>query len=58
MTKHISVTIEEELLNYLDNLAEINGRSRSGMISWFILNSKRADEALDEEAKKWQQLEN
>ena len=58
MTKHISVTIEEELLNYLDNLAEINGRSRSGMISWFILNSKRADEALDEEAKKWQQPEN
>lgn len=58
MTKHISVTIEEELLNYLDDLAEINGRSRSGMISWFILNSKRADEALDEEAKKWQQPEN
>ena len=58
MTKHISVTIEEELLNYLDDLAEMNGRSRSGMISWFILNSKRADEALDEEANKWQQPEN
>lgn len=54
MTKHISVTIEEELLNYLDDLAEINGRSRSGMISWFILNSKRADEALDEESKKYE----
>lgn len=57
MTKNISVTIEEELLNYLDELAEINGRSRSGMISWFILNSKRADDALDEEAKGWQQEE-
>ena len=55
MTKNISVTIEEDLLNYLDELADINGRSRSGMISWFILNSKRADDALDEEAKKWQQ---
>ena len=52
MTKNISVTIEEDLLNYLDELADINGRSRSGMISWFILNSKRADDVLDEEAKE------
>ena len=50
MTKNISVTIEEELLNYLDEVAEINGRTRSGMISWFILQSKRADEDLDKEA--------
>jgi len=54
MTKNISVTIEEDLLNYLDELAEINGRSRSGMISWFILNSKRAYDELDEEAKRWE----
>ena len=52
MTKNISVTIEEDLLNYLDDLAEVNGRSRSGMISWFILNSKRADEDLDKEAEE------
>lgn len=51
MTKNISITIEDALLNYLDELAEINGRSRSGMISWFILQSKRADEDLDKEAK-------
>lgn len=50
MTKNISITIEEELLNYLDELADINGRTRSGMISWLILNSKRADEDLDKEA--------
>ena len=54
MTKNISVTIEEDLLDYLDELADINGRSRSGMISWLILNSKRADEELDEEAKSYE----
>ena len=36
MTKQISITIDEEQLAYLDKLAEINGRSRSGMISWLI----------------------
>lgn len=53
MTKNISLTIEEDLLTYLDELAEINGRSRSSMISWLILQSKRADETLDEEAKSY-----
>lgn len=52
MTKNISITIEEDLLTYLDELADINGRTRSGMISWFILNSKRADEDFDKEAKE------
>ena len=52
MTKNISITIEEDLLTYLDELADINGRTRSGMISWFILNSKRADEDLDKEAEE------
>ena len=55
MTKNISITIEEELLTYLDELAEINGRTRSGMISWFILNSKRADEDLEKEAQEHDQ---
>ena len=45
----ISITIEDELLKYLDDLAEINGRSRSGMLSWLINQSKQQDEALDEE---------
>lgn len=52
MTKNISLTIDEDLLDYLDELADINGRSRSGMISWLILQSKRADEDLDEEAEE------
>ena len=53
MTKNVSITIEEDQLKYLDELAEINGRSRSGMISWFILQSMRADEALDKEAQEY-----
>ena len=50
MTKNISVTIEEDLLNYIDELADINGRTRSGMISWLIKQSKEQDDHLDEEA--------
>ena len=53
MTKNISITIEEDLLNYLDNLAEINGRSRSSMLSWLIKKSYDEDKALDEEADRY-----
>ena len=51
MTKNISITLEEEQLKYLDNLADINGRSRSGMISWLIRKSQDEDEALQREAE-------
>ena len=34
MTKQISITIEEEQLKYLDELADLNGRSRSSMLNW------------------------
>lgn len=50
MTKQISITIEEDLLKYLDELANINGRSRSGMINWLIQRSYEEDLLLDEEA--------
>ena len=50
MTKNISITLEEDQLKYLDELAEINGRSRSGMISWLIRKSQEEDKNLDEEA--------
>ena len=49
MTKNISITIEEEQLTYLDELADINGRSRSGMISWLIKKSQDEDKSLDEQ---------
>lgn len=47
--KNISITIDEVLLAYLDELADINGRSRSGMICWLIQKSKREDDMLQEE---------
>ena len=50
MTKQISITIDEEQLTYLDELAEINSRSRSSMISYLIKQSQDQDRALDEEA--------
>ena len=36
MTKTISITLDKELIKYVDDLAEINGRSRSSMISFII----------------------
>lgn len=53
MTKQISITIEEDQLTYLDELAEINSRSRSGMISYLIKQAMDQDKALDEEAKSY-----
>lgn len=50
MTKNISITLEEEQLTYLDELAYINGRSRSGMISWLIKRSQDEDRSLEEQA--------
>lgn len=53
MTRNISITIEEDLLNYLDELADNNGRSRSGMLSWLIKKSYDEDKALDVEATEY-----
>lgn len=52
-TKNISLTIDEELLAYIDELADINDRSRSSMISWMIRQQFDQDQALDEEAKSY-----
>ena len=49
-TKNISLTIDEELLAYVDELADINDRSRSSMISWMIRQQYDQDKNLDEEA--------
>lgn len=54
MTKQISITIEEDYLTYLDEVAEINSRSRSGMISYLIKQAMDQDKALDEEAKSYE----
>ena len=50
-TKNISLTIDEELLAYVDELAAINDRSRSSMISWIIRTQYEMDKALDEDPR-------
>lgn len=54
MTRNISITLDDELLKYLDELANINSRSRSSMISWLIKKSYDEDNALDEEANNYE----
>lgn len=53
-TKNISLTIDEELLAYVDELASINDRSRSSMISWMIRQQYDQDKNLDEEAELYE----
>ena len=48
MTKQISITIEEEQLKYLDELAEINGRSRSSMLNWLLKMAEASDAAEED----------
>ena len=36
MTKTISITLDTELIKYVDDQAELNSRSRSSMISFII----------------------
>lgn len=55
-TKNISLTIDEELLAYVDDLADINGRSRSSMISWMIRQQYDQDKSLDEEAESYENI--
>lgn len=51
-TEAISITIRSDLLDYIDEIAAINGRSRSSMIAWIISKEKQADEALDADARE------
>lgn len=53
MTKSISITLDDELIKYVDDLAAINARTRSGMISYLIKMEYERDKALDEEAKNY-----
>lgn len=46
---NISISIDKELLKYVDDVAEINGRTRSGMIAWFLRKEQERDKALEEE---------
>lgn len=50
MRKTISITLEEDQISYIDDLAAINSRNRSNMIAWLIDKEKQADEDLEEDA--------
>ena len=51
-TEGISITLRSDLLDYIDDLAAINGRTRSSMIAWIISKEKQADEALADDARE------
>lgn len=53
-TKNISLTLDEEILAYVDELASINDRSRSSMISWIIRQQYDQDKSLDEDAELYE----
>ena len=47
-TIQISITITKDILSYIDEIAAVNGRSRSAMINWILTKEKAQDEALDD----------
>lgn len=56
-TKQISLTLDQEILNYIDELATLNSRSRSGMINWILAKEKAADDALAEEGLTYEGIQ-
>lgn len=54
MTKNISITLDQDLLEYLDELADINDRTRSGMIRYLIKQSYLEDINTDLNAQEAQ----
>lgn len=52
MSKIISITIDESLISYIDDLAEANGRSRSNMISCLIKEEMERDLIMEEYARR------
>ena len=49
-TKQISITLNCDVLTYIDELARLNDRTRSSMINWILNKEKQSDEALEKEA--------
>ena len=52
MRKIISITLDESLISYIDDLAEANGRSRSSMISCLIKEEMERDQIMEEYARR------
>lgn len=52
MTRTVSITLEDNILEYIDEVAKLNQRSRSNTIAWLIKMEMAKDAALEEEANK------
>ena len=52
MSKIRSITLDESLISYIDDLAEANGRSRSNMISCLIKEEMERDLIMEEYARR------
>lgn len=52
MTRTVSITLEDNILEYIDEVAKLNQRSRSNTIAWLIKMEMAKDAALEEEAKE------
>lgn len=52
MSKIISITLDESLISYIDDLAEANGRSRSNMISCLIKDEMERDLIMEEYSRR------
>ena len=48
-TIQISITITKDILAYIDDVAAVNGRSRSAMINWILTKEKAQDEAINDD---------
>lgn len=45
----ITMTIDEDLIKYLEDLASVNHRSRSGMMEQLIREEQERDQMLDDQ---------
>ncbi len=52
MSRIISITIDESLISYIDDLAEANGRSRSNMIACLIKEEMERDQIMEEYSRR------
>ena len=52
MTKTISITLDTELIKYVDDQAELNSRSRSSMIAYLIKTFEDKDKEAVANSKR------
>lgn len=48
-TTNISISLDLGLIDYIDEVAAINGRTRSAMISWMIQEWKKEYDSIEDD---------